>query len=349
MRVFGWISVACATLFVASVANAGGAPTPSCIVGVYTTSDVFYLDANGNGTFDGSTTDSVFRIAPGLGAGSFVLGDFAAGGGDGVGKYIADSGGFFALDLNENNTWDGNGGGDRARQFVASQNGGAGFIGVWSGQTQASVGRYLLDSFFIDDNANGVWDGAGTDARFAFIPSLTAANSDVVLGDWNGDGETDVARYDTVNARLFVDLDGDRVWEGVGGGDVNTPFGKAFADANGGGEIVVGDWDGDGDDNIALFVSAADTFLVDLDGDFIWDGVGGGDALVQIGASLAAPNTADACDFDGSAGDELNKFNPAGVAFMSDENGNRATDAGEIAAFAPALAGSIEDGFGKDN
>ena len=91
MRVFGWISVACAAVLAASVAHAGGAPTPSCIVGVYTTSDVFFLDANGNGTFDGSATDAAFRIAPGLGAGSLVLGDFAAGGGDGVGKYIAAS------------------------------------------------------------------------------------------------------------------------------------------------------------------------------------------------------------------------------------------------------------------
>ncbi|GEM_PF-6041683 len=349
MRVFGWLSVACAALLAASAAQAGGPPPPSCLVGVYTTSDVFFLDADGDGVFEGSGTDSVFQIAPGLGQGAAVKGDFAAGGGDGVGKYIAGSGGFFALDLNENDTWDGNMAGDRARQFVASQNGGEGFIGVWSGQTQASVGRYLLNSFFIDDNNNGVWDGAGTDARFAFIPSISAANSTVVIGDWDGDGEDDVARYDTANARLFVDLDGDRVWDGNAGGDVNTPFGKAFADANGGGTIVVGDWDGDGDDNIALFVSAADTFLVDLDGDFIWDGQAGGDALVRIGASLAAPNTADTCDLDATAGDELNKFNAAGVAFMSDENDNFATDAGEIAAFAPALAGSISSGIAKDN
>ncbi|MCP4906560.1 MAG: hypothetical protein GY910_16420 [bacterium] len=328
----------------ASTATAGSGPAaPSCVVGVYTTTDEFFFDVDGDGAFTGGT-DTRFQIASGLGQGVGFVGDFDGNGSQGAGKYIAATG-MFAIDLNENDTWDGNMAGDRAQAFVAQMAGGPGFVGSWASLTADAPGRYLQSEFFLDDNGNGVWDGSTTDGRFAFISSLDDGTTDIIIGDWNGDGESDVAKYDTLTGRFFGDVNGDRVWSGVGGGDVNSPFGAAYALANGGGEIFIGDWDGDGSDNIALYVDATDTFLVDSDGDFLWDGAAGGDTQLRLGGSLASGNTAESCDFDSAVGDELNKFNSVAVANASDLNGNLASDGGEVRAFAPALSGSISDGL----
>ena len=302
---------------------AGGAPVaPSCAVGVYTNADEFFFDSDGNGIFGGIATDIRFRLAPALGVGTPLVGDFVGNGSQAVGKFIPATG-KFALDLNENDSWDGNAGGDRVEFFVAAFTGGVGFLGEWNQLMNDSVGRYVNNEFFLDDNGNGIWDGIPSDARFTFIPSLTVPDTQIVLGDWTGSGATDVAKYDTTTGRFFGDLNGNRVWDGNAGGDINSPFAAAFATSNGGGVIVVGDWDGDGDDNIALYVPSADLIFVDVNGNFVWDGVGGGDAQFRLAPALAGTNTVNACNFNDSvAGDELNKYNFETTQNATDVNGD---------------------------
>jgi hypothetical protein len=68
---------------------------------------------------------------------------------------------------------------------------------------------------------------------------------------------------------FILDFNGNGVWDGRAGGDVNFRF-------NAPGTLpVVGDWDGDGTDNVGKYFNRR--FYLDFDGDGRWDGPAGGD------------------------------------------------------------------------
>ena len=130
-------------------------------------------------------------------------------------------------------------------------------------------------TFQVDANGNGAWDGdAGGDRTTQVAVELGAGQP--LVGDWNGDGYDDVGVV--VGDTFAIDLDGDGVWEGAAGGDRVTRFAVSF----GPGKPIVGDWNGDGRDDIGVFV-ASGRFLLDANGDGVWNGKTNGDANVLLG------------------------------------------------------------------
>jgi len=131
--------------------------------------------------------------------------------------------------------------------------------------------------FLVDLNGNQLWNGFnGGDLAFRFAAFTASAGSGTpVVGDWDGDGDDD-AGY-AIGTRFYLDRNGNRVWDGNAGGDRNTSFAASFA-----GRPIVGDWDGDGDDEIGVFV-APSAFLLDANDNGVWDGTAGGDVNVGFG------------------------------------------------------------------
>lgn len=176
--------------------------------------------------------------------------------------------------------------------------------------------------FFLDLNDNGTWDGtAGGDAS-SEIASFAGPGIPIV-GDWNGDGVDDTGKV--VGTRFYLDMNGNRDWDGNAGGDRNTDFAPSF----GAGVPVVGDWDGDGDDEIGVFRPDGSRFLVDANGNGVWDGNAGGDHngnFPAVMTPLVANWNGDGSDVIAAAG---------GQTFYIDANSNFAWNGsagGDIAA-----------------
>jgi hypothetical protein len=117
-----------------------------------------------------------------------------------------------------------------------------------------------------------------------------------------------------------LDLNGNR---GFDGGDAVLQFGSA------GDKHLVGDWDGDGWDNIGIFRNVPNgvgLFSLDTNGNLVFDG---GDDVFLFGL---ASDTVLIGDWDGGGRDKVGVFrdNGQGVGLFSlDTNGNRGFDGGD--------------------
>jgi hypothetical protein len=129
-------------------------------VGVFRSSDgIFYLDYNGNGTWDGCGTDRCLSI--GLNGDTPLVGDWNGSGTAKVGVFRP-SGGTFYLDYNGNGAWDGCG---TDRCLAIGLSGDTPLVGDWNGNGASKVGVFRPSdgTFYLDYNGNGTWDGCGTD------------------------------------------------------------------------------------------------------------------------------------------------------------------------------------------
>jgi hypothetical protein len=155
-------------------------------------------------------------------------------------------------------------------------------------QARCEVASFDADAsvFRLDANGNGAWDGpAGGDRETRLFADLGPGVP--VVGDWNGDGQDDVGKQ--VGTVYALDLDGDGVWEGAAGGDRSAHFAAAF----GAGVPIVGDWDGDGADEIGTFVPEQKLFVLDVNGDGVWGGEEGGDHATRLfGSTTPVPSAA---------------------------------------------------------
>lgn len=161
----------------------------------------------------------------------------------------------------------------------------------------------------------GIWQPGAFSCAFA--PGQREARW--FYGDWNGDGTRAVGKYVPGLDAFLLDANGNGLWDGVAGGDLLAQV----AIAAGPGEPVIGDWNGDGIDDVGKAVGAR-AFL-DANGTLRWEGVAGGD-----GNALFAPSITDAVfvagDWTGDGRDQLARFEPALGRFLLDANGNGAWD-----------------------
>jgi len=122
-------------------------------------------------------------------------------------------------------------------------------------------------AMFFNDNV-----GAGhivrpfntTSTEFEFLMTSTWTPPDtpaVSLGVQRGD-------------LFYLDINGNGVWNNFAGGDAVYRFG------NPGDVPIVGDWDGDGNDNIGFH--RGNQFYLDVNGNGKWDNFAGGDVRVQV-------------------------------------------------------------------
>ncbi len=120
------------------------------------------------------------------------------------------------------------------------------------------VGVFSRAVWLLDSNGNGIWDGTGIDVRFGF----GRPTDKPVVGDWNGDGYTEIGYYR--NGTWNLDLNDNGVWNGPVT-DRQFRFGLPA-----GYLPVTGDWNGDGITEIGAFDQGV--WSLDMNGNGVWDG-----------------------------------------------------------------------------
>ncbi|MCD6208559.1 MAG: C39 family peptidase, partial [Methanosarcinales archaeon] len=126
--------------------------------------------------------------------------------------------------------------------------------GDWNGNGYDTIGvfRPSTAQFFLDYDNDGVSD---TNATFGVIGDIPVA------GDWDGDGDDNIGVFrqnhsDSGLTMFFLDFDNS------GSADMSVAFGEPDD------LPVIGDWDGDGDDNIGVYRAvggATGIFYLDID------------------------------------------------------------------------------------
>ena len=125
----------------------------------------WYIDYNGNGVWDGPAGGDRIYITG-------KPGDIPVPG-DWNGDNITEMGVFrdnhtWYIDYNGNGVWDGPSGGDRI--YTTGQPGDIPVFGDWNGDRLCEMGVFRPSNhqFYLDFNANGIWDGASVDKRYDF-------------------------------------------------------------------------------------------------------------------------------------------------------------------------------------
>jgi hypothetical protein len=243
-------------------------------VGLFRPADgTFYLDYNGNGTWDGCGTDRCLQI--GLNGDVPLVGDWDGRGTTKVGAFRPSDGTFY-LDFNGSGTWDGCGV-DRCLQI--GLNGDAPLVGDWSGTGFSKVGvfRPADGTFYLDYDGLGTWDGCGTD-RCLQIGML---NDRPLVGDWNRSGPAKVGVFRPSDGTFYLDYDGSGTWDGCGT-DRCLQIGMLND------RPLVGDWNRSGPAKVGVFRPSDGTFYLDYNGSGTWDGCGT-DRCLQIGLNGDTP------------------------------------------------------------
>jgi hypothetical protein len=240
-------------------------------VGVWRpTTRQFLLDANGNGTWDGAAAGDTLTAAFGASSDRPVIGDWNGDGSDDVGVWRP-SDRRFRLDGNGNAVWDGPTGGDTTTvAFGASAD--QPVAGDWNGDGKDEVGvwRPSTRQFMLDANGNGRWDAAaGGDTLSA---AFGVSTDRPVIGDWDGDGKDEVGVWRPSTRRFMLDTNGNGSWDGTAALDTLTGAFGASTD-----RPVIGDWNGDGKDDVGVGRPSDGKFRLDANGTGLWEGPAGGD------------------------------------------------------------------------
>ena len=132
---------------------------------VFRNSHNWYIDYNGNGVWDGPAGGDRIYIT-GKPGDIAVPGDWN---GDNITEMAVFRGSHtWYIDYNGNGVWDSPAGGDRI--YTTGQPGDIPVVGDWNGNDIAEMGvfRPSNHNFYLDFNANGLWDGASIDNRYNF-------------------------------------------------------------------------------------------------------------------------------------------------------------------------------------
>lgn len=216
----------------------------------------WYADADGSGTWGGLD----YALS------GFGLGSDRVAAGDWNGDGLTDPGvfrekgafGWWYFDSNGSGVWET--GIDQALQFGLGTD--APVVGDWNGDGQSDFGVFRAKGdfgwWYFDSNGNRRWD-SGIDQALQF-----GLASDIpIVGDWNGDGQSDfgAVRYKNGQAWWYFDSNGNRQWDS--GVDQSLQFGLE-------GDIpVVGDWNGDGLSDFGVMRNGI--WYLDGNGNRRWD------------------------------------------------------------------------------
>jgi hypothetical protein len=204
----------CVQLFNASAAlpvigdwNGSG----SVKLGLFVTeSSEWFLDANGNGIWEGCAIDICTQSFGGS-ADLPAAGRWSTAPEDRI-AIFRPSEKRWRLDLNGNETLE-RCRIDRCPTLNVYQSGDVPVAGDWigNGSTQLGLFRPGTGQWFLDTNANRAWNGCSKDLCVA---SFGAAGDIPVSGDWNAGGKSKIGVYRPSTGEWFLDLNGNGNWDG---------------------------------------------------------------------------------------------------------------------------------------
>jgi hypothetical protein len=309
-RFLGWSGEGCSgtgtcTVTVTQARNvtAPFAWNPHAVGAFRPTDGTFYLDANGNGQWDGCGTDRCLGI--GMLGDIPLVGDWNGTGTSKVGAFRPTDGTFY-LDANGSGTWDGCGT-DRCLQI--GMTGDIPLVGDWDGTAFAKVGVFRPSDgfFYLDYNGSGTWDGCGTDRCL----QIGMTGDIPLVGDWDGTEFAKVGVFRPSDGIFYLDSNGNGAWDGCG-------TDRCLAIGLAGDLPFVGDWDGSGTAKVGLFRPSDGTFYLDYNGNGQWDGCGT-DRCLSIGLAGDTPLIG---DWDGTGFAKVGVFRPSDGTFYLDYNGS---------------------------
>jgi hypothetical protein len=245
------------------------APAAPTRIGVYDGTTSWYLDANGNGSWEGPPTDKFVYF--GLAGAKAVVGDWN---GSGTTKVAVYDNGMWYVDYNGNGAWDGTPT-DQIYFFGLASS--ISVAGDWKGIGTTQIGTYSSGTWYIDYNGNGLWDGTPGDVTYTF--DAGQADAIPVTGDWDVNGSDGIGVYK--DGIWYVDYNGNGVWDG-------QPGDRIYAFGYAGALPVTGDWTGTGTSKLGVYDPATQIWYLDADGDGIWDGTPT-DIMLYFGIPGAVP------------------------------------------------------------
>jgi hypothetical protein len=227
------------------------------------------LDVNGNGLWDGPSTDKAFPF--GITGDIPFFGDWNGDGKDDIGIFRPGSG-LWSLDSNGNNAWEVS---DKSLSWGLP--GDTPVIGDWNGDGKDDIGIFRPGKgiWSLDSNGNNAWDVSDKSLSWG-LPGDTP-----VIGDWNGDGKDDIGIFRPGKGIWSLDSNGNTAWDAS---DKSVSWGLP------GDTPVVGDWNGDGKDDIGIFRPGKGIWSLDSNGNTAWDA---SDRSVSWGLSGDTPVVGD--------------------------------------------------------
>jgi peptidoglycan hydrolase-like protein with peptidoglycan-binding domain len=164
--------------------------------------------------------------------------------------------------LDANQSWDWNGTPtDILGIFGVGLTGAVPVVGDWNGDGKTEIGVYIDGIWYLDMNGNWQWDGEGVDVRGVFGVGLP--NAIPVIGDWNGDGRSEIGIYSDGN--WYLDKNQSWAWEGEPT-DTFGLFGTGLPNV----VPVTGDWNGDGTTEIGVYSEG--NWYLDKNQSWQWEG-----------------------------------------------------------------------------
>jgi hypothetical protein len=173
-------------------------------------SSEWFVDANGNGVWDGCEIDACSN-AFGSSTDLPLVGRWKKVGEDRI-AIFRPSQNQWHLDLNGNERLQ-SCRIDRCSSFSIFQNGDVPIAGDWTGRGISQLGlfRPSTGEWFLDKKDNRVWNGCRKDIC---ISSFGALGDLPVSGDWDGTGKSKIGVFRPSTREWFLDLNGNGTWDG---------------------------------------------------------------------------------------------------------------------------------------
>ena len=234
-----------------------------------------------------------------------IVGDWNRDGRDETGVYFATGGsGRFVVDYNNNGSPDA---ADRATVYGPRNV--IPIAGDWDGNGRHQIGIFgakgETGEFTLDSDDNGTWSLSDRTCDYGL------ASDTPIAGDWNGDGKDEVGNYRAAGetGQYILDTNGNGVWDPT---DYTCSYGLAT-------DIpIVGDWNGDGRDEVGNYRVSGDLgqFILDSNGNGVWDPT---DRTFSYGLATDVPVIG---DWNGDGRDEVGNYRVEGncARFILDSN-----------------------------
>jgi hypothetical protein len=232
-------------------------------IGIYrpSTGDIF-LDRNGNGEWEGCSTDVCTKWLAQAG-GIPIAGDWDGNDTARIGTFDSASGAWY-LDRNGNGGWDG-----CTVDICIKSFGMAGDLPVLSanGTGRPTLGLYRAKGgvWQIDTNGNNRFDECAVDTCYSKFGDRGMYG---LAGDWDGGGKSGIATFEPKTGSWLIDANGDGKRNGCTVDTCYSGFGQLD-------DIpVAGDWNGSGKTKIGVFRPQTGEWFLDKNGNGRLDSCG---------------------------------------------------------------------------